>query len=70
VLKIYPPAPKKIDKRLHDLLSTVMVADAIPEWLETPNDGFGGLTPQQAIDRSESWRIERMIEQIDSGMLS
>jgi len=51
---------KELD-RFRDRLSEVISADAIPAWLDTPNDAFGGLKPLEVIERGEIDRLWNMI---------
>lgn len=53
--------------RLHRGLSTVIKPDALPAWLDTPNDAFGGLKPIELIERGESDRLWRMLFELRSG---
>jgi len=53
--------------RLLDALSKVTDAAEIGEWLREPNEGFGGSTPMQIIERGEADQVYRMIFLIESG---
>jgi hypothetical protein len=59
----------------HDLselvarLGSVMAADYVGEWLETPNNAFAEATPLQVIRRGEGDLISRMIHDIEGGGL-
>jgi hypothetical protein len=39
-------------------------------WLDTPNDGFGGLKPLEVIERGEIDRLWNMIYYLESGVPS
>jgi hypothetical protein len=77
-----PPGPKNIPtedskrRRLKELdrvrarLSDVMAPEAIPSWLDTPNEAFDGLTPLEVIERGEIDRLWNMIFYLESGVAS
>ena len=54
--------------RLHRALTAVMKADYVPQWLQEPNDAFGGLKPIEVVERGEIDRIWRMVYVLESGM--
>jgi DNA-binding transcriptional regulator YiaG len=56
--------------RFRDRLSEVVAADAIPVWLDTPNDAFDGLKPLEVIERGEIDRLWNMIFYLESGVAS
>jgi hypothetical protein len=56
-------------KELRAALAKVMTPGAISVWLDTPNEGFGGLKPREAIERGESDRLWRMIYELQSGVV-
>jgi transcriptional regulator with XRE-family HTH domain len=58
---------KELD-RFRDRLSEVVSADAIPAWLDTPNDAFDGLKPLEVIERGEIDRLWNMIFYLESGV--
>jgi transcriptional regulator with XRE-family HTH domain len=60
---------KELD-RFRDRLSEVVSADAIPEWLDTPNAAFDGLKPLEVIERGEIDRLWNMIFYLESGIAS
>ncbi len=60
---------KELD-RLRDRLSEVIAADAIPQWLDTPNTAFDGLKPLEVIERGEIDRLWTMIFYLESGVAS
>jgi hypothetical protein len=60
---------KELD-RFRDRLSEVMSADAIPSWLDTPNEAFDGLKPLEVIERGEIDRQWNMIFYLESGVAS
>ena len=49
-------------------LTEVVRLEAIPGWLESPNDELGGLTPVEVLRRGESDRIRSLIYYLASGM--
>lgn len=53
--------------RLQQALSGVMQQDFVRQWLQTPNDAFGGLKPVEVIERGEIDRIWRMVYLLESG---
>ena len=60
---------KELD-RFRDLLSEVVDADAIPGWLDTPDDASGGLKPLEVIERGEIDPLWSMICYLESGVSS
>jgi Protein of unknown function (DUF2384) len=48
-------------------LTEVLKSESIEQWLLTPNDAFGNLTPLEVIERGESDRIWSMIYFLRSG---
>jgi hypothetical protein len=44
-----------------------MQREFIAEWLQAPNDAFGGLKPIEVVERGEIDRIWRMIYVLESG---
>ena len=60
---------KELD-RFRDRLSEVVAADAIPSWLDTPNEAFDGLKPLEVIERGEIDRLWNMIFYLESGVAS
>jgi len=54
-------------ERFQARLAEVVAADAIPQWLDTPNDAFDGLKPLEAIERGEIDRLWNMIFYLESG---
>jgi transcriptional regulator with XRE-family HTH domain len=60
---------KELD-RFRDRLSEVVVAEAIPSWLDTPNEAFEGLKPIEVIERGEIDRLWNMIFYLESGVAS
>jgi DNA-binding transcriptional regulator YiaG len=55
-------------QRLAGGLAGVMDEHHIGEWLQTPNEAFGGHTPLQVIERGEIDRLWRMIFQFEAGV--
>jgi hypothetical protein len=60
---------KELD-RFRDRLSEVVQAEAIPTWLDTPNEAFEGLKPLEVIERGEIDRLWSMIVYLESGVAS
>jgi transcriptional regulator with XRE-family HTH domain len=54
-------------QRLQQGLARVMQREFIAEWLQTPNDAFGGLKPIEVVERGEIDRLWRMIYVLESG---
>jgi DNA-binding transcriptional regulator YiaG len=57
-------------QRLREALARVMSPDFIDEWMETPNQAFGGLKPLEVWERGEEDRIWGMIFYLESGVPS
>lgn len=57
-------------ERFRARLAEVVAADAIPAWLDTPNEAFGGLKPLEVIGRGEIDRLWSMIFYLESGVAS
>jgi hypothetical protein len=57
-------------KRFIERLSEVVRADAIPQWLETPNSAFDGLKPLEVVERGQIDRLWRMLFYLESGVAS
>jgi hypothetical protein len=55
---------------LRERLAQVVRADFIPQWLETPNQAFGGLKPRELIERGQIDQLWRMIFYLESGIAS
>jgi hypothetical protein len=53
--------------RFRDRFAEVVAADAIPSWLDTPNEAFDGLKPLEVIERGEI-RLWDMIFYLESGV--
>ena len=45
-----------------------MKADFLPRWLVTPNEGLGGISPVEALERGESDRLWRAVFLLGSGL--
>jgi hypothetical protein len=58
---------KELD-RFRDRLSEVVVVDAIPNWLDSPNEAFDGLKPLDVIERGEIDRLWNLIFYLESGV--
>jgi DNA-binding transcriptional regulator YiaG len=56
--------------RFRDRLGAVVAADAIPAWLDAPNEAFDGLKPLEVIERGEIDRLWGMIFYLESGVAS
>ena len=53
--------------RLFDVLSDLVEAKALGEWLKRPNPAFDGSTPLQVMERGETDRIWRMVWELQTG---
>jgi transcriptional regulator with XRE-family HTH domain len=53
--------------RLRDRLACVMKPEFIPQWLEAPNESFGGLKPLEVLERGEIDRIWALLFHLESG---
>ncbi len=60
---------KELD-RLGDRLCEVVNEEAIPGWLDSPNEAFGGLKPLEVIERGQVDRLWTMIYRLESGVTS
>jgi hypothetical protein len=54
--------------RLAEELRLSMKESFIPTWLVTPNEGLGGISPIEALDRGENDRLWRTVFLLGSGM--
>jgi transcriptional regulator with XRE-family HTH domain len=57
-------------ERFQARLAEFVQLQAIPEWLDTPNDAFDGLKPLEVIERGEIDRLWNMIFYLESGVAS
>jgi DNA-binding transcriptional regulator YiaG len=57
-------------ERFQQRLGEVIQPKSIPEWLDTPNEAFGGLKPLEVIERGEIDRLWNMIFFLESGVSS
>lgn len=57
-------------ERLQAKLAEVVQSEAIPDWLDTPNEAFDGLKPLEVIERGEVDRLWTMIFYLESGIAS
>ncbi len=57
-------------ERFQARLAEVVQPDAVPEWLDTPNDALDGLKPLEVIERGEIDRLWNMISYLESGVVS
>ncbi len=57
-------------ERFQARLAEVVRPEEIPQWLDAPNDAFGGLKPLEVIERGEIDRLWNMIYYLDSGVTS
>lgn len=55
-------------ERFRSRLAQVVKPDSIPDWLDTPNEAFGGLKPVEVIERGEIDRLWNMIFYLESGV--
>jgi DNA-binding XRE family transcriptional regulator len=55
-------------ERLASTLKQVMKADFIPQWLVTPNEGMGGISPVQALESGANDRFWRSVFLLGSGL--
>ncbi len=55
-------------RRLQQALITVIRAEFVPQWLQSPSEAFGGLKPIEVVERGEIDRIWQMIFELGSGM--
>jgi DNA-binding transcriptional regulator YiaG len=55
-------------ERFQARLAEVVRPEAIPQWLDTPNDAFDGLKPIEVIERGEIDRLWNMIFYLESGV--
>jgi transcriptional regulator with XRE-family HTH domain len=57
-------------EHLQAKLAEVVQSEAIPDWLDAPNDAFDGLKPLEVIERGEVDRLWTMIFYLESGVAS
>ncbi|HVS39848.1 MAG TPA: helix-turn-helix transcriptional regulator [Gemmataceae bacterium] len=57
-------------ERLLRALTEVVRKEAVAEWLEQPNEGFGDLKPLEVVERGEADRLWRMIYFVGAGTAS
>ncbi len=57
-------------ERFQARLAEVVAPEAIPAWLDAPNDAFDGLKPLEVIERGEIDRLWNMIFYLESGVAS
>lgn len=57
-------------ERFRQRLAEIVKPEAIPVWLDTPNDAFNGLKPVEVIERGEIDRLWNMIFYLESGVAS
>ncbi len=57
-------------ERFRERLAQVVEPEAIPSWLDQPNDAFNGLKPVEVIERGEMDRLWSMIFYLESGVTS
>ena len=57
-------------ERFQARLAEVVAPEAIPRWLDAPNDAFDGLKPLEVIERGEIDRLWNMIFYLESGVAS
>lgn len=55
-------------ERLRAALAEGLRAEFIPQWLEAPCEGLGGLKPVEVLERGEADRFWRVVLLIGSGM--
>jgi hypothetical protein len=55
-------------KRLREALADGIRPEYIPQWLDSPCEGLGGLKPVEALERGEIDRLWRTVLLIGSGM--
>jgi DNA-binding transcriptional regulator YiaG len=55
-------------KRLRDALADGIRPEFIPQWLDSPCEGLGGLKPVEVLERGETDRLWRTVLLIGSGM--
>ena len=55
-------------KRLRDALADGIRPEFIPQWLDSPCAGLGGLKPVEVLERGETDRLWRTVLLIGSGM--
>lgn len=60
---------KELD-RFRERLAEIVASEAIPGWLDTPNEAFEGLKPLEVIERGEIDRLWDMIFYLESGVPS
>jgi hypothetical protein len=59
--------PDVLPKAIEDEIIRFIDPEHVPRWLRTPNELFGGATPQELIDRGQADRIIGAIERLKAG---
>jgi DNA-binding transcriptional regulator YiaG len=57
-------------ERFQQRLAEIVKPEAIPGWLDTPNEALAGLKPLEVIERGEIDRLWNMIFYLESGVAS
>jgi DNA-binding transcriptional regulator YiaG len=55
-------------RRLQRALTKVMQPDFVSQWLQSPNESFGGLKPLEVVERGEIDRVWQMVFELESGV--
>lgn len=55
-------------RRLREELAAITAPEAIADWLQMPNEYFGGISPMQIIERGEADRLWRLIWRLQDGV--
>ncbi len=68
--RISEPGLRRVKEmeRLRAALADGLRQEYIPQWLETPCEGLGGLKPVEVLERGEVDRLWRVVLLIGSGM--
>lgn len=56
-----------LSPELHKLVTQVVCPSDVNLWLSLPNPALGGMTPRQAIDGGQEWRLRQAIQRAISG---
>jgi len=57
-------------EQIIDRLSKIVKPEKIPIWLDTPNNAFDGLTPNQVMEKGRFDKIWNMIYSLESDVVT
>lgn len=63
----WKPGQRVLEEQIRSLVDEVLVPPGRYTWLSSPNEGFGGRSPQELIDAGEGERVKAALEHIRAG---